>query len=302
MNDAIRALPVSIVIPTYRRGQVLVDTVGYLRALEPPAAEILLVDQTERHDPAIAAHLLALDASGAVRWMRLPAPSITRAMNEGLRRASQPVVLYLDDDIVPGDALIAAHHAAQASGEAGIVAGQVLQPGEQPTQPAGEFRFTSSARAWIDELMGGNFSVKRALALELGGFDENFVHVAYRFEAEFCSRARSAGERILYEPAASIRHLRAGQGGTRAFGQHLTTARPSHSVGAYYYLLAARGIEGRVGKMAWRFARSVRTRHHLRRPWWIPATLAAEAMGLLWALRLRLAGPRLLAREGSDKA
>jgi len=44
--------------------------------------------------------------------------------------------------------------------------------------------------------MGGNFSVKRDLALRLGGFDENFVHVAYRFEAEFCDRAISAERRF----------------------------------------------------------------------------------------------------------
>lgn len=223
-------------------------------------------------------------------------------MNQGLVHASQAVVLYLDDDIIPGEGLVAAHYAVHASGDADIVAGQVLQPGEVPTPPAAEFRFTSNQRGWAPEVIGCNFSVNRVVALALGGFDENFVHVAYRFEAEFCCRARAAGRRILFEPAASIRHLRAGQGGTRAFGQHLTTARPSHSVGAYYYLMAAEGIDGRVGKMAWRFLRSVRTRHHLRRPWWIPATLVAEALGFLWALRLRMAGPRLLARKDLEAA
>lgn len=39
---------------------------------------------------------------------------------------------------------------------------------------------------------------------------------------------------------------------------------------------------------------SVKTRHHLRRPWWIPVTFFAEGLGFLWALSLALRGPRLL--------
>jgi GT2 family glycosyltransferase len=136
--------------------------------------------------------------------------------------------------------------------------------------------------------------VKRAVALGLGGFDENFVHVAYRFEAEFCDRALSAGERIVFEPGASIRHLRVASGGTRSYGEHLTTVKPSHAVGAYYYLLRARRVRHRFGAILWRMIRSVRTRHHLRHPWWIPGTLFAELWGLLWALRLYFGGPRLL--------
>ena len=35
---------------------------------------------------------------------------------------------------------------------------------------------------WINDFMGGNFSVRREIALKLGGFDEQFVSVAYNFE------------------------------------------------------------------------------------------------------------------------
>ena len=43
-------MSVSIVIPTYRREQVLVDTIRYLQALCPPADEILIIDQSEQHE------------------------------------------------------------------------------------------------------------------------------------------------------------------------------------------------------------------------------------------------------------
>jgi GT2 family glycosyltransferase len=291
---------VSVVIPTYRRERVLLDTLQHLLRLESPPDEILVVDQSEEHQQATSEALKAWNSEGRIRWIRLPQPSITHAMNSGLKLARGDVVIFLDDDIIPGQRLVSAHALAQAEGSCNIVAGQVLQPGEEvlcEPYEAADFLFRSGKRRWIEEMMGGNFSVKRTLAIDLGGFDENFVHAAYRFEAEFCDRALSAGERILFEPRASIRHLKAIEGGTRAYGHHLTTVKPSHAVGAYYYLLRARRVSHRFGRILWRPLRSIRTRHHLRHPWWIPGTLLAEFWGFLWALRLYLRGPRLIRPE-----
>ena len=142
--------------------------------------------------------------------------------------------------------------------------------------------------------MGCNFSVRRDVALALGGFDENFVKVAYRFEAEFAYRLRRAGHRIYYQPAACIHHLKVTTGGTRSFGEHLTTVKPDHAVGAYYYSLRTWDGWASLGVFLGRPLRAAMTRHHLRRPWWIPATLIAEITGMLWALALYLRGPRYL--------
>src|SRR6185369_12123650 len=110
---------------------------------------------------------------------------------------------------------------------------------------------------------------RREDALALGGFDENFVRVAYNFEREFADRWRAAGGTIQFTPEAAIRHLKAAAGGTRSFGEHLTTAFPAHSVGAYYFLLRSPLAKHRLRAFAARLVRSVVTRHHLRRPWWI---------------------------------
>jgi GT2 family glycosyltransferase len=136
--------------------------------------------------------------------------------------------------------------------------------------------------------MGGNFSVARRSAIDAGGFDENFVRVAYRFEAEFAHRWRALGRRIWFEPSACIHHLKAGSGGTRSFGEHLTSWRPDHAVGAYYYSLRTRAWR----EFTARPLRAVTTRYHLAHPWRIPGTLLAEFGGMAWALRLFLRGPR----------
>lgn len=295
-------LPISVVIPTYRRERVLLDTLDYLLALEPAAAEIVVLDQTERHEEATEERLRELHEAGRVRWFRLATPSIPQAMNRGLLEAREELVLYLDDDIRPEPKLIAAHHAAHQAYPNVLVAGRVIQPWEEGRDFSSDqnFHFAGLRSAWIEEFMGGNFSLRRHVALALGGFDENFVRVAYRFEAEFAHRFRNAGNRIYFEPTACLHHLKAVSGGTRTFGEHLSTWKPDHAVGAYYYALRTRTGGRWLADFIKRPIRAVATRHHLRHPWWIPLTCLAELRGMAWALLLALRGPRLVKMETSN--
>lgn len=294
--------PITVAIPTYRREQVLVETLEYLLSINPPPAEILVLDQTEQHEPVTAAALQAMAEAGDVRWLRLAEPSIPKAMNQGLLLASQAIVLFVDDDIRPEPGLLAAHLAAhEALGDV-IVAGRVIQPWQEgvdfSSDPA--IHLAGARPGPIGEFIGCNFSVARARALALGGFDENFVRVAYRYEAEFAHRFCALGGRVWFEPAACLHHLKDAGGGTRTWGSHLTTWRPDHAVGAYYFGLRT----GAWRELLTRPLRAVLTRHHLRHPWQMVGTLAAELRGLLWAWRLHRAGPRLvqpLAQPGASE-
>lgn len=284
---------ISIVIPTYKRGRVVLDTIRALEGIRPPDCELLIVDQSPEHPPGVERGLAAARDAGSIRWIRLATPSIPAAMNVGLTHAAGKAVMFLDDDIIPDPELVARHVAAQSS--PGLVAGMVLQPGEvaTPLAPGERFRFNSTAPANIGEFMGGNFSIDRLIALQLGGFDENFVGAAYRFEAEFAHRYVAAHGPVRFEPGAIIHHLAISEGGTRAHGHHLRTMQPSHTVGAYYFLMRARPPGWRRA-MCLRPLRAVRTRHHLRSPWWIPLTLLSELRGMLLARKLCRSGPKLV--------
>jgi glycosyltransferase involved in cell wall biosynthesis len=302
--------PVSVVIPTFGREQVLIDTIALVLKLDPAPAEILVIDQTPRHEPATACALQGYHEVGAIRWIRLARPSIPASMNLGLSEAKSPIVLFLDDDVLPAPGLIRLHAENYAEDAVWAVTGQVLQPGETPVAPGpgpdGQglwrdllFRFCSTSRRAIANCIACNLSVLRGRALELGGFDQNFVGVAFRFETEFCRRLIRGGGTMMFDPRASIRHLRAPRGGTRAYGDHLTSARPEHSVGEYYFALRHGPGWERVGYIAAKLCRRVCTRFHLRHPWWIPSKAVGEVRGLLWALRLNRAGPRYVSAGGA---
>jgi GT2 family glycosyltransferase len=284
----------TIAIPTYERGAVLCDTIEYLLALPERADEIVIVDQTREHPPTVAAKLHAFEKARAIRIIRLPAPSIPVAMNIALREARNAHVLFLDDDIIPSPRLVATHEAALREQGIWAVVGQVLQPGEEPSHfdeavlRRGavrdlEFRFTHDTACDVQNVMAGNLSVHRDKLLSIGGFDERYTAVAYRFESDLALRIVKAGGRIRYVPAASIRHLKAPGGGVRMWGDHRSSASPAHSMGDYFF--ARRHVRGFWPYVARRLRANVLTRYHLTHPWAILPKLVGEVRGLLAAMR-----------------
>ena len=302
---AISAREISLAIPTYRRGEILLRTLDLLARLDPPPGEILVADQTESQPVEVERELRRMEAEGRIRIFRFSPPSIPRAMNRGLQEAKGSVVLYVDDDIVPATDLVGAHAARQGGAHA-AVCGQVLQPGETSDPEANrgprgegfrkdlEFRFCGTFETDVTNVISCNLSVDRKVALSIGGFDEQFLGSAYRYETDFARRLLAAGRRILFAPEASVRHLRLPVGGTRSQGDHLRYPSPLHSVGDCYFALRhARGIE-QAAYLFRRLFRETFNRHSLRHPWMIPIKCRSECRALVWARRLLREGPRLV--------
>jgi glycosyltransferase involved in cell wall biosynthesis/GT2 family glycosyltransferase len=299
-------LPLTIAIPTFCREQVLLDTVGMLLSQEPRAREILVLDQTPQHEFATQSQLESWNSAGLIRWIRLSEPSQPGALNVALTCATSEFVLFLDDDIRIEPGFLRAHTSGFRSEEIWAVAGQVLQPGESPDHDYHHepdqgafadcgFCFRSASPAMIENGMSGNLSVRRARALQLGGFDENFLPpVAYRFDNDFCKRLCRLGGQIAYEPSARIYHLRAPRGGTRSNSNHMTSSSPEHGVGDYYFAMVNSSGTALWKYVLHRFFREVRTKFHLRHPWYIPVKLLGEFRAILCAARLSATGPKLI--------
>lgn len=315
MEKNTKELTLSIAIPTYQREQILLDTIGYLlkqSSLLPEFDELIVIDQTPSHGLEVGRQLEQWNKEGKIRWIRCEKPHLTRSMNLGLLEAASDIVLYTDDDVIPAEDWLAAHVASHREHpEAWAIVGQILQPGEQsediPYQPKGgcltrymDFPFRCTKDQYIENAMAGNMSVKRDKALGMGGFDENFLPpVASRFESEFAKRLVRSGGKVWFEPRASLHHLAASTGGTRSSGGHLTSMSPHHGVGdCYFAYRSGEGME-KLRYLMRRPIREVRTKFHLRHPWWIPVKLIGELRAQYQARRLIRRPPALITRSCS---
>jgi len=304
--------PITIVIPTYGRDQVLINSLSALLKSEFAADEIIVVDQTKEHEADTERQLGRWHTEGSLCWIKRQKPSITEAMNFGLQKAKNPLVLFLDDDIHPHPKLVRNHSEAHCLDKTlWATVGQVIQPWQKaeildpPRKLNGlqkdfDYPFNSTKDADVENIMAGNLCVNRARALAIGGFDENFVGAAYRFESDFARRVIDAGGKIRFLGSAGIDHLRVEAGGTRSEGSHLKSASPLHGFGDYYY-----AFRHGHGTEAWTYSlrrlfREVRTRFHLTHPWWIPVKLTGEVRALLEAWKA-VKRPRKLRFEESSE-
>jgi N-acetylglucosaminyl-diphospho-decaprenol L-rhamnosyltransferase len=156
------------------------------------------------------------------------------AINVGLERAHEaPAVLVLNADLTLGAGSIPALLAASRESGIGIVVPQMRTPDgaifrslrREPTlgravgtavmggRIAGRFPRLSETvgddgsyleRRDVDWATGAAMLVTRECADATGPWDETFF--LYSEETDFAERARSAGFRILYEPAAVVTH------------------------------------------------------------------------------------------------
>lgn len=300
---------ISVVIPTYQRAEIVLETINLLSKQSHAAKQIIIVDQTQYlEDDASAAKLQKLNDSGVIIWKRLQHPSIPNAMNTGLIAAVSDYVLFLDDDCSFDMDFLANYARCIESNSPVAAVGQVLQPGESPVSLSSgydaasgfsedlRFPFNSNQPHRIANCMAGNLLVNRKIAIQAGGFDCQFEGAAYRFETEFARRLiKYAGEKFLFWPEARINHLKISTGGTRAaVANFLTSASPVHSQGEYYFILRESHGRQRLGWILRRLLGSVKARFYVTRPWWLPFRILGELRGLSAAARKYREGPRLI--------
>ncbi|MCO5044971.1 MAG: glycosyltransferase family 2 protein [Kiritimatiellae bacterium] len=210
----------SIAIPTFGREGVLLDTLDQVLAAKPADAEVLVVDQTADHEVATLQRLQTWVDAGDIRWIQQQPPSLTSARNRALREARGGIVLFLDDDVRVPPSLFAEHLRLYRDSSVAAVTGQVwncrdpenppfIENPTQGTYPHSHVAEQVDAR----NISGGNHSVRRSVALAIGGYDPAFRGSALGEDMDFSQRLLLAGHRIIYNPDAWIIHLGIRSGG-----------------------------------------------------------------------------------------
>jgi GT2 family glycosyltransferase len=237
MNIASEVVPIqaSVIICTYRRDKVLVETIDQVSAQADGLAEIVIVDQKAQHDTATHEYLKEKSDEGLIRYFNLEHAGLTHARNFGAAQARGALLLFCDDDVVLCSNWIREHIAMYADQQVSAVAGQVLNVGQCARDAPGSFDHNQPMPNYTG-LYGANFSIRKSVYESIGGSDENLGAYPYTEDSILAHRLLKGANRISYCPSASVVHLMSPAGGTRFNDSTQLTMEWERSYSRMYWL------------------------------------------------------------------
>jgi GT2 family glycosyltransferase len=299
---------VSVLIATYNRPAALRQTVADLAAQTRPPDEIIVVDQSHDEQGRPLDQRDRLPALACLRYLRQSPPNAQRARNRAIREARGDILVLVDDDVrVPPD-FLAAHLRSYEDAAIDGVAGQVLEPGQAPTAvlprefgwPHNGWMFLPLHYALPCEAINWpscNGSVRRRAALAVGGFDEQFVRT-WNDDSDFSWRLHRAGFRVVFNPAATLVHLKVPSGGRRPGGPNRYVLADTEFWGTLFYFWRKNFGLHRVWRHFASYLRRLVCRKVLLvRPHLLAVAVYHCAAGYFWASRRLREGPIYLRDE-----
>lgn len=203
----------SIVIPTFQRREVVLDTVKALehQNCDAPFEAIVVVDGSS-DGSAEALSKLALPFP--LHVIEQPNRGASSARNKGAEQAQGEIILFLDDDMEAHPALITEHIRSHREGADAVIGHIPLHP-ESPknflSSVVGEWAETRvqeleaiEDKLPFNEIMTGQLSISRKTFWEMGGFNTKFTHGGSfgNEDLDFGLRLQEANYKVVFNPKA----------------------------------------------------------------------------------------------------
>lgn len=231
-TSPVSAEPISVVVCTRDRPEILASCLKLLQQLHYAAFDVVVVDNAPATGETRSCFDRVVGDDDRFRYVCEPVPGLSRARNRGLAEASADRVAFTDDDVqvdpwwLDGIALGFAHDE-----RAGCVTGLVPPTElEHPAQHYFDQRYSWASclepctydmtnRRDLSALYpysagifgtGANFAVDRTLLQSLGGFDEALGAGSPAGGGEDLDafvRVLRAGRSLVYEPSAIVWHV-----------------------------------------------------------------------------------------------
>lgn len=215
---------ISVVISTYNRYVYLKEALDSLVCQDLPADsfEIIIVDNNS-HDktPELVASYCNR-SEPATRYVKELKQGLSFARNRGAQEARGSIVAFMDDDAIADKGWLRELMSIYRQfPDAGVVGGKIklTWPVEKPTWLTHNLEISFGALDYGDKIQelryprtpfGGNFSVPKALFLELGGFNEALGRTRARLlsseEVYLCHLMEQRGKKVYYAPQALVYH------------------------------------------------------------------------------------------------
>jgi GT2 family glycosyltransferase len=216
------ALRASVTIATWKRRELLRKLVLALEEQTIPwdEYEIIVCDSGSPDGTAEMVHTLS-QSFGNIKYVDIPVNTLAAKRNAGIRRASAPIAIFLDDDVLVDKHFIEAHLRAHVGRSKVVFCGQVRFPADW-VKSSNYFRFRDSrhlgaTRPEVNNrdipfhlIVVMNLSFKRDEILQsVGWVSEEFKSYGCE-DYEFGYRMAEAGMKIELAEDAIVYHYEAG--------------------------------------------------------------------------------------------
>jgi glycosyltransferase involved in cell wall biosynthesis len=220
---------VSVIVATRDRERLLAQTLDALAAQRWPRrqGEILIADNGSTDGTRAVVRAAAARTDGPpVRYLHVPQPGKSVAVNAALQQARGDLLAFTDDDVVPERDWLASFAEAAEETAADFLAGRILPRWEIPPPPwmspalhgalaipdNGESRLDISAGSRHGIIpIGANMAVRADVVRRLGGLRTDLGKLDGTLRTgedhEFFLRMLHAGCKGIYEPTAVVRHF-----------------------------------------------------------------------------------------------
>ena len=210
--------PLSVAIASYNRRERLAQVLTALGTQSYPADRYEVVVILDGSTDGSAERARALDLPYELRLVEQENRGLAASRNRGWHESEAPVVVFLDDDIVPERDFVAAHASAHRDPATPSVA-----LGTCPPADLGQDLISLRMRHWWTDYYrrrslpdhqwtyadfgDGNVSFRREVLLESGGWDEQFARETVRRQDwEFGIRLLRSGVHFIDCPDARGLH------------------------------------------------------------------------------------------------
>lgn len=219
---------ISLIVPSYNRSQYLKKSLPTFinQSIHSSLYEILIIDNNSNDNTRAVVYDAMNEARVQWRYVFEERQGLHYARNRGILESSGDIIVFGDDDIEATENWLKYILREYDSNErAGIVGGKVLPRwvGNPPewiydygdAKIHGVFAYLDKgdSRKSIDDAMlfGCNFSIRKKLAIEIGGsppdtFPKKLKHLSGMGETEMLMRVAGMGYDIIYLPEAIVFH------------------------------------------------------------------------------------------------